>query len=885
MAKDTESGTPVGAQLRTLLICDLVESTALVERMGDLAAAELIRKHDRLARTLVDRHAGREIDKTDGFLLMFERPVQAAAFALDYQRALRQFNAAESVNLAARVGIHVGDVVVWENSAEDVARGAKPVEVEGLVKPVASRLMTLAFPGQVLLSNIAYALAHRAQGELGERLEKVRWRTHGRYRFRGVPDPVPVFEVGEEGLAPLKAPPWSSKAHREVPFWRRPATVVIEALVVLALLTIPLYMFLRPQAAIAFAERDWVVVGSLHNLTGETVFDDSLESALRIGLEQSHFVNVLSDLKVRDTLTRMQLDPATAEVSRAVGSEVAIRDGARALILPTIAEIGGRVRITAEVIDPQTQTTVYSETADGIGKESILPSLDVINQRLRVRLGEALATVSAESKPLEKVATENLEALRAYSLGVNKYASGQFPEALELFRQALQLDAGFASVQVRIGAIRASSGQQEQAVESFSRALEQSERLTTRDALYAEAMRASAQQAPDALVKWATLTERFPDYFTGLGSFAYLNWRDANRFDAKAMAMVEASASSKNPNRMPSLQLMGILELGNGRFAQALAHFADAEAQGLQFTEYHAATQAAMRKFDEAKATLARSPAGAAKGNPAMAITRASLNAALLVDQGKLEQASTLLDEAARAETDGKVLAQAFSIMRLTLISADPPLSGDDLRSAKQQLEDVLAQRKSAQTARRQTLDAQALILAYLLARANERDLARRVLAAIPLADMPSGSSNAKLRSVVEAELDRIEGRHGAGIQRLETLLDGSELFITHVALLDAYAAAGQAGKALQQARWLSGHRGRAYAEVAPDNRLTAFNVQHTTLALLQAAELAVAQKDKDSARAMLKQFLEAWPEASARPALAKRIRALQGVLSEPGSP
>jgi putative peptide modification system cyclase len=558
---------------------------------------------------------------------------------------------------------------------------------------------------------------------------------------------------------------------------------------------------------------------------------------------------------------------------------VAIRDGARALILPTIAEIGGRVRITAEVIDPQTQTTVYSETADGIGKESILPSLDVINQRLRVRLGEALATVSAESKPLEKVATENLEALRAYSLGVNKYASGQFPEALELFRQALQLDAGLASVQVRIGAIRASSGQQEQAVESFSRALEQSARLTTRDALYAEAMRASAQQAPDALVKWATLTERFPDYFTGLGSFAYLNWRDANRFDAKAMAMVEASASSKNPNRMPSLQLMGILELGNGRFAQALAHFADAEAQGLQFTEYHAATQAAMRKFDEAKATLARSPAGAAKGNPAMAITRASLNAALLVDQGKLEQASTLLDEAARAETDGKVLAQAFSIMRLTLISADPPLSGDDLRSAKQQLEDVLAQRKSAQTARRQTLDAQALILAYVLARANERDLARRVLAAIPLADMPSGSSNAKLRSVVEAELDRIEGRHGAGIQRLETLLDGSELFITHVALLDAYAAAGQAGKALQQARWLSGHRGRAYAEVAPDNRLTAFNVQHTTLALLQAAELAVAQKDKDSARAMLKQFLEAWPEASARPALAKTHSRPSGCL------
>ena len=163
--------------LRTLLLCDLVDSTGLVERMGDLAAAELIRKHDRLARTLADRHRGREIDKTDGFMMMFDRPVQAVAFALDYQRGLKQLNAAETANLSARVGIHVGDVVVWDNSAEDIARGAKPVEVEGLVKPITSRLMNLALPGQILLSNIAYSLAHRAQSELGDSLQSLRWRT------------------------------------------------------------------------------------------------------------------------------------------------------------------------------------------------------------------------------------------------------------------------------------------------------------------------------------------------------------------------------------------------------------------------------------------------------------------------------------------------------------------------------------------------------------------------------------------------------------------------------------------------------------------------------------------------------------------------------------
>ena len=57
---DPQSST--NALLRTLVLCDLVDSTALVERLGDREAAELIRKHDRLARTLADRHGGQEID-------------------------------------------------------------------------------------------------------------------------------------------------------------------------------------------------------------------------------------------------------------------------------------------------------------------------------------------------------------------------------------------------------------------------------------------------------------------------------------------------------------------------------------------------------------------------------------------------------------------------------------------------------------------------------------------------------------------------------------------------------------------------------------------------------------------------------------------------------
>jgi tetratricopeptide (TPR) repeat protein len=136
-----------------------------------------------------------------------------------------------------------------------------------------------------------------------------------------------------------------------------------------------------------------------------------------------------------------------------------------------VAEIGGRVRITAEVVDPHTQTTVYSESADGTGAESVLGSLDTINGRLRERLGEALATVSSDSLPLEKVATKNLDALRAYSIATRNHQRGKLGEALELYRQALSIDPQFSAVQMRIGAIEAGATRNLEAEAAFKAAL------------------------------------------------------------------------------------------------------------------------------------------------------------------------------------------------------------------------------------------------------------------------------------------------------------------------------------------------------------------------------------------------------------------------------
>jgi len=100
----------------TLLFTDIVDSTRLAERIGDAAALELWARHDRLGRDLVARHQGREIDRTDGFFLLFRRPEDAGAFAVAYHELV------ESLDLQARVALHRGPITPRQRSRRRGAR-------------------------------------------------------------------------------------------------------------------------------------------------------------------------------------------------------------------------------------------------------------------------------------------------------------------------------------------------------------------------------------------------------------------------------------------------------------------------------------------------------------------------------------------------------------------------------------------------------------------------------------------------------------------------------------------------------------------------------------------------------------------------------------------
>ena len=89
-----------------IVLLDLIGSTRFVQKVGAMKAAQWLQYHDRLARSLVYKFQGREIDRSDGFLLSFNRPIDAVNFALIYQQTIPQ-----KTKLGCRIGIHWGIVV------------------------------------------------------------------------------------------------------------------------------------------------------------------------------------------------------------------------------------------------------------------------------------------------------------------------------------------------------------------------------------------------------------------------------------------------------------------------------------------------------------------------------------------------------------------------------------------------------------------------------------------------------------------------------------------------------------------------------------------------------------------------------------------------------
>lgn len=567
--------TSTAPRLRCALLWELADTDGLIARLGEAVAAELLRRCDSLSRELIGRHGGRAIDKTEGLLVLFERPIEAVAFALELQRALPALAAAERLSLSARVGIHVGELLCWENSAKDVREGAKPIEVEGLAKAVTARLMHLALPGQILLSEATHSLALRARVELPSDL-RVEWRRHGRYRLQGLATPMVVFEVGEIRVAPLQPPPSHRKARRLLSWWQwRPLYAALAVATVLA----SVYPWLQPPPAIAFAERDWLLLADLRNLTGERRLDLALDSAIRVALEQSQRINLVPQLKARSALAQMRRPPNTV-LDRELASQLAQRLGARAVLLPSVAESAGRLRVSAELVDPKSGVTVYSRSHEVSAEQRLIPALDAVLREVRSDLGESLQEIESSSQPLAEVTTHSIDALRLYSLAHVAKAEQRYADSEVLLDRALEIDPEFAMALVAKSVLAYLSQRYETYDQLRRQAGQWVSRLSMRERLMLRANLAIGGPGEPLLSAWQAFVDFYPDDARARYNLAYFAI-EADNDCPRALKVLDSSQPTIDPFLAQTRYEVARCQLMLNRLQDALHTFNEARQLGL----------------------------------------------------------------------------------------------------------------------------------------------------------------------------------------------------------------------------------------------------------------------------------------------------------------
>lgn len=159
--------------IATLLMSDIVGSTANLARVGDLAWRQTLADHDRLVRAELRRFHGREINTTgDGFLAEFT----SAGAALEC--ALRLSRVVADLGIEARIGVHTGEIERVD------------ADVRGMAVHTVARVMATAGPSDVLTTLMTRLLAESGSFD---------YEPRGAHTLKGLPAPVELFAVRRAG--------------------------------------------------------------------------------------------------------------------------------------------------------------------------------------------------------------------------------------------------------------------------------------------------------------------------------------------------------------------------------------------------------------------------------------------------------------------------------------------------------------------------------------------------------------------------------------------------------------------------------------------------------------------------------------------------------------
>ena len=244
------------------------------------------------------------------------------------------------------------------------------------------------------------------------------------------------------------------------------------------------YRYFHSTSAAKLTERDTIVLADFTNTTGDAVFDGALRQGLSSQLEQSPFLNLLSDERIAQTLSLMA-QPKDARLTHELAREVCERTASAATIEGSISNLGNQYVVGLRAVNCHNGDRLAEQQMTAASKEQVLKTLGDAATKMRAKLGESLSTLQKYDAPPDSVTTASLEALQAYSLGYQTMSvKGDFAAALPFFKRATQIDPNFAMAYARLGTNYFNLGEETRAKEVVQKAYELRDRVSAREKLY-----------------------------------------------------------------------------------------------------------------------------------------------------------------------------------------------------------------------------------------------------------------------------------------------------------------------------------------------------------------------------------------------------------------
>ena len=301
------------------------------------------------------------------------------------------------------------------------------------------------------------------------------------YSKEGIEDPI-LISLPKGGYVPTFALRQSAPDRKLAP--AKPKLVIIAAVIATTVFAVAVGLFWHMRAKPQLTDKDTVIVADFVNTTGDPVFNDTLRHGLAAQLEQSPFLNLLSEARVAQTIALMEHDkqsPVTADIAR----QVCERTGSTATVEGSINTLGGQYVINLKAVNCHSGDLLAQEQVSANGKEQVLTALATAALRLRRKLGESLSSVEKFDAPPENVTTPSLEAFQAYSLGFNVHVvSLDEARAAQLFQRAVSLDPSFAMAHARLATCYMNLGEPSLAAESMRKAFALRDRVSEHEKLF-----------------------------------------------------------------------------------------------------------------------------------------------------------------------------------------------------------------------------------------------------------------------------------------------------------------------------------------------------------------------------------------------------------------